>query len=123
MCFIRKRLKHLETDLSELTRIVKNREYQELKRQSEDFETTKKLLENVKIDVKEIKTVLDQDTMDDVITIKYELPIVTIRFDENGDPYKNELFYSLNSLNLISYEDMEKIQKQLDKIKLKKIQE
>lgn len=123
MCFIRKRLKHLESDLSELTRIVKNREYQELKRQSEDFSTVKNLLEQVKINVKEVKTVLDQDTMEDVVTVKYELPIVTVRFDENGDPLKNELFYALNALNLISYEDMEKIQKVLDKTKLKKMQE
>lgn len=123
MCFIRKRLKHLESDLSELTRIVKNREYQELKRQSEEFNTVKNLLEQVKINVKEVKTVLDQDTMEDVVTVKYELPIVTVRFDENGDPLKNELFYALNTLNLISYEDMEKIQKALDKTKLKKMQE
>ena len=90
-----------------------------LKEESKELQNTKELLNNIKIDVSDVKTILDQNTMEEVVEVKYSLPVVTLHFDENGEPYKNELFYALNALNLISLEDMDKIRIILEKQKIK----
>ena len=122
MCFIRKRIKKLEDSISELTKIVKTREYNLLKEESKELHEIKDLLEQVKIEVKDVKLILDQDTMEEVLSVQYQLPSITLHFDENGDPYKNDLFYAINALNLISLEDMDKIRKLLYQYKSKEIQ-
>lgn len=122
MCFIRKRIKKLEDSITELTKIVKTREYNLLKEESKELHEIKELLDQVKIEVKDAKLVLDQDSMEEILTIQYQLPNISLRFDENGDPYKNNVFYAINALNLISLEDMEKIRKLLYQYKTKEIQ-
>ena len=40
---------------------------------------------------------------------------VCLEFDEEGKPIKNNFFYASNFLELISIEDMEKIQREIEK--------
>lgn len=70
-------------------------------------------LKNIKLKVSRIKPVLFENNIG--ITIEYEIKPVTIYLDgENVFP--NEVFKSINLLDLISYEDMAKIQKKIEDI-------
>lgn len=114
-----RKIKQLEQDLKELTNIVKNEEYKTFKRDSESLKKTRELLDLIKIKVKDVRIVLDQEKLENCVEIRYEIPKISIFFDENGDPIKNEMFYAINALNLISLEDMGRIKKEFDTIKNK----
>jgi len=70
-------------------------------------------LKNIKLKVSKIKPVLFESNIG--VTIEYEIAPVTVYLDgENIFP--NETFKSINFLNLISFEDMSKIQKKIEDI-------
>ena len=70
-------------------------------------------LKNVKIKVSKITPVFIQDNFG--LTIEYKIDPITIYID-NGNVFPNESFKSINLLNLISFEDMQKIQKKIEDI-------
>ena len=70
-------------------------------------------LKNIKLKVSRIKPVLFENNMG--VTIEYEIAPVTIYLD-GENVYPNETFKSINFLDLISYEDMNKIQKKIEDI-------
>lgn len=82
-------------------------EFSKLKKDSEELKQIKSLLAHIQISV---KRAIPMD--DGTIKIVYELPTICINPEQ-----KNELFYSINMLNLISIDDMKKIQKAIDTIK------
>lgn len=119
MCFIkRKELKKIQSDIAELTNIVKTQELVKLRKANDDFKLQTELLKDIKFKVKSVKTVVDDRTGLSAVRIQYEIPDVFVELDEEGRPLKNKFFYASNYLELISYEDMEKIQHELDKSKL-----
>ena len=75
-------------------------------------------LKNIKLKVSKIKPVFIENNLG--VTVEYTIAPVTIYIDgENVFP--NETFKSINLLDLISYEDMSKIQNKIeDIIKLQK---
>lgn len=72
-------------------------------------------LKNIKLKVSRIKPKLIETNI--ALTIEYEIEPVTIYLDD-GNIYPNETFKSINLLNLISFEDMNKIQKKIEDIVL-----
>ncbi len=118
MCFIpRKKLNKIEADVAELTNIVKTQELVRLRKVKDDYNLQLKLLQDIRFKVKSVKPGFNEETGLPTLKIVYEVPSVCLEFDEEGRPIKNDFFYASNFLDLISIEDMEKIQKEIDKIK------
>lgn len=100
--------------LEELTDFVKSKEYEKLKQDSEELKRIRELLSHIHFKVKEVQYYEENET----VQIRYELPVVNLKIDENGNPNKNDFFYSTNVLEMISFEDMEKIANYLERVKL-----
>ena len=66
-------------------------------------------LSNIKLDVASVTRVPD-DNGKPCIRVIYSVPYIFINFDDNGEIIENETFKSINMLNLISFDDMMKIQ-------------
>lgn len=110
MCFIsRKRLNKLQASIDDLKSVEINR----LRDESAELKELKELLENVRLGVKKVQAFEDGS-----VKIIYNIPSVVIKKDADGNWEKNDFFYSVNKLELISFEDMLKISKVLDNIEL-----
>ena len=70
-------------------------------------------IKNIKLKVSRIKPVLIESNIG--LTIEYQIDPVTIYLDD-GNVFPNETFKSINLLDLISYEDMQKIQRKIEDI-------
>ena len=120
MCFLpRKKLNKIEADLAELASIVKTQELVRLRKVKDDYTVQQTLLQDVRLKVKSIKPGFDENTGLPTLKITYEVPSVRLEFDEEGTPIKNNFFYAINYLDLISIEDMERIQKEIGKLNRK----
>ena len=106
--------KQILAQLKELTDLIKSDEFNRLKQDSEDLHEIRTLLSNIKFKIKDFNYYKE----DNIVQIRYELPVINLTLDENGEPNKNDFFYSVNKLELISLEDMQKIIKFLEKCKL-----
>ena len=71
-------------------------------------EEIKRLLSNIELKVKSIIEVPGENGSTD-LRIIYEAPQIILKFDDNNEPYENNVFKSINMLNLISIDDMQKI--------------
>lgn len=80
------------------------------------YEEISELLKNIKISVKDSKLFVNNDGLIGV-EIEYDIPKIKLFLDEDGKMIKNNLFYSINMLNLISIEDMEQIQNKIEEAK------
>jgi len=105
-----KQLLAIEEKINHLVELVESEEYKKLKKDSEELAKTKSLLAHVKFKIKETRVVEDQETGEMSIIVTYELPRIVLKLDENGNPSKDEFFYSSNMLDMISLEDMSKFQ-------------
>lgn len=76
------------------------------------YEEIINLLKNVKINVKKFSSELKDNAMMS-LKIEYEIPPIELIFDSENTLLVNERFRAMNLLNLISFEDMAKIQEQL----------
>ena len=105
-------LKQILERVQELENYIKSDEFNQLKQDSEELKTTKELLSHVKFKVKDINYFEDNNS----VQIRYELPIVNLQLDEQGEPDKNDFFYSVNMLEMIGLEDVNKILDYLEKV-------
>lgn len=112
----KKQLEELKAQVERLTQIIETQELVRLRRDSEELKELKELLSYVKIKVKNVQYFKQDNT----VQVRYELPFVNLKIDENGLPEKNNLFFSINALNLINIEDMKSIQKVLSEVNFKK---
>ena len=110
--------KKLLAKIDELTNLIKSEEFQRLKKDSDELKRIQALLPNIKFKVKSVKYFEDEETGEEIVQITYDLPVINLKIDEHGNPNKNDFFYSTNSLDMISIEDMEKISELLRTIKL-----
>lgn len=120
MCFFRKtnkKIQDLGERVDELTKLIKSREYEKYKKDSEELLKLNSLLKNIKINILRTRIVKDEENDGYVLRVKYDIPDVLIKFDENGEPEKNEMFYAINYLDLISMEDLNKVIKDIETIK------
>lgn len=108
-----KLLTELNAKLDHLTALLESGEVQQWKKDSEELKKTKELVSHVKFKIKDVRIVEDTDTGKQRVVVVYELPRVVLELDENGNPNKNDFFYSSNMLDMISLEDMSLFQKVL----------
>lgn len=106
--------KQILARIDELTNLIKSDEFNRLKQESEELKRIKALLPNIKFKVKDINYYKENN----VVQIRYELPVITLQLNEEGKPSRNEFFYATNVLEMISLEDMQKIMEYLEKCKL-----
>lgn len=106
--------KQILARIDELTNLIKSDEFNRLKQESEELKRIKALLPNIKFKVKDINYYKENN----VVQIRYELPVITLQLNEEGEPSRNEFFYATNVLEMISLEDMQKIMEYLEKCKL-----
>lgn len=108
-----KLLTELNAKLDHLTALLESGEVQQWKKDSEELKKTKELVSHVKFKIKDVRIVEDTDAGKQRVVVVYELPRVVLELDENGNPNKNDFFYSSNMLDMISLEDMSLFQKVL----------
>ena len=106
--------KQILARIDELTNLIKSDEFNHLKQESEELKRIKALLPNIKFKVKDINYYKENN----VVQIRYELPVITLQLNEEGEPSRDEFFYATNVLEMISLEDMQKIMEYLEKCKL-----
>ena len=111
--FNKKKLEAIEAQLKHLTDLLESGEIKQLKKDSEELKKTKELLSHVRFKIKDTRVVENQETGGVSVVVTYELPRIVLELDENGNPNKNDFFYSTNMLNMISLEDMGNFQNQL----------
>ena len=114
--FNHKRLDKIQSTLDELKEIITTQELEKLRKDRDELHRLQSLLSNIKFKVKDINYFEEEH----IFQIRYELPLINLNLDENGEIMdKNEFFYSTNMLDLISVDDMKKIQEELAKTKNK----
>ena len=118
-----KRIEQVEKQLEHLTNLLESNEIKQLRKDSEELKKIKELLSHVKFKIKETRVVENQETGRTSVVVVYELPRIVLDLDEEGNPNKDNFFYSTNMLNMISLDDMSKFQQKLrlakQKIKIK----
>lgn len=103
----------LTNEVKKLTEMVVTDEVKRLKEKEKLYEEQTQLLSNVKFRVKSAK-VTDSGSGTPSVVVIYQLPMITIELDENGDPIERiPFFYSVNALGMVSIEDYKTIEKAL----------
>ena len=103
----------LTHELEDLRQIVKTQELLRLRAENERLKEKEQLINKIRFKLKTV-AYLEEDQ---VILVKYEIPNVKVPVDEEGNVKKNDLFYAINKLQLLSMEDMKKISAVVDNIK------
>lgn len=83
---------------------------------SQLYDEITKYVSKVLIQVKDVSLFANNDGLVGV-KVEYDVPTVKIYFDDDGQILKNDRFYAMNYLNLISTDDMKRIQVYLDDAK------
>lgn len=110
-----KDIKSIKKDVEE----INSKLTKETLEKAQKYDELKELLQNICFDV-EIVEGLD-DKGENQYTLLYKNPEVILNFDEYGDPIKNNFFYSMNMLDLLSYESTQKLYNIIIKEKNKKM--
>ena len=117
---LQKEIVDLKEQIKQLEKIVINDELKYLREQKKLFDEQTELLKGVQFRVKDVKAIKNEITDETQIRIVYQLPVIILNVDDDGKPSKNDFFYSVNSLGLISLEDTEKLVKCIDNVKNEK---
>ncbi len=103
----------LSHELKELKEIVKTQELLRLRAENARLKEKEQLISNVRFRLKSVAYLEDENK----ILVKYDFPNIKIDLDNDNNPVKNDLFYSINMLQLISLDDMKRIQSVINEIK------
>ena len=101
---------------SELEQIIKTQELIRLREQKAVFEEQSQLLSQVKFHLKDIHLV-EEDSGASYVIVKYDQPVLKLYFDADGNIIRNNMFYSINKLQMMPMDDLKKIKFKLDEIK------
>ena len=82
------------------------------------YETQKNLLDDIHIKVDKVTEVFNGSTLLSGVKVEYSIPTSYIYLDDNGDEFDN-MFKSINKLNLISFADMKKIRDKIEEVRKK----
>lgn len=104
------RLKHEIEDLKE---IVKTQELIKLRAENARLKEKEQLISKIKFKLRDV-AFLDEER---AILVKYQIPNVKVFVSPEGKVLKNDFFYAINKLQLISFDDMKKITAVIDNIK------
>ena len=80
------------------------------------YEETKEQLSKIRIEISNVKTCIENNGSLS-LEVHYKVPVAKIRIDDEGFLDVDEMFRAINLLNLISFEDMNKVQKKLEELK------
>jgi hypothetical protein len=105
------RLKKIVENIEEKVNFLTKDSFHKAKK----YEEQNDLLSKITLNVKNAKIFLNNDAQYG-LNIEYEIPPIKIYFDDDGQMLKNERFYAINALDLISKEDMQKIQEILNEV-------
>ena len=107
---------NLRQEIKNLEQIIKTQELVRLRAENERLKEKEKLIDKVKFRLKDVAYLVEEDVM----LVKYEVPYVKVAFDADANPKKNDLFYAINKLQLITLDDMKKIQNVINDVKKRK---
>lgn len=108
---IKKILQEMNNKLSGLTdKTVKK---------AQKYDSIKQQLDYIKFNVKNINYFTNENNGTIGIEIEYEMPKIKIYFDGDGNILENNRFIAINSLDLISFEEMEKIKTYIKNVERK----
>ena len=111
---IRKDLKEIKETLKDITKgaLHKSKKYDEMSEQ----------IKHIKLKVKSAKVVfLENGTFG--VEVTYDIPTITVQYDKTVNTWaKNESFYAINKLNLVSFKDMLRVKKVLDEAVRKNVE-
>ena len=103
----------LEHEIEDLRQIIKTQELIKLRAENARLKEKEQLISKVKFKLKDVAYLSEEG----IILVKYDMPFVKVPVSAEGKVLKNDLFYAINKLQLISFEDMKKISKVIDNIK------
>lgn len=106
----------LRHEVEDLRQIIKTQELIKLRNENALLKEKEQLINKIKFKLKDVGYIEEENA----ILVKYKIPDVKILVNEEGEPLKNDFFYAVNKLQLISFEDMKKISALIDNIKNKK---
>ena len=96
----------LKHELEDLKQVVKTQELLRLRAENERLREKEKMISKVHLTLKSIAFSEEENK----IVVRYEVPNLWLSIDQNGDIVKNDMFYAINFLQLLSTEDMKKEQ-------------
>jgi len=112
-----KTILEIQENVNKLVSLLESNEIKQLRKDSEELKKIKSLLAPIKFKIKNTQMIPNQETGRMNVIVTYELPRIVLELDENGNPNKNDFFYSTNMLDMISLEDMSSFQKVLNAAK------
>lgn len=111
---LRADVKKIKNDID----FIKSELSPEIVKKAEKYDQLKELLEEIYFDI-ELEESLDYNG-ETQYKIIYKNPEIILNFDEYGDPIKNDFFYSMNMLNLLTMDATNKLMNIIVKEKNKK---
>ena len=106
----------LKHELEDLRQVIKTQELIKLRAENARLKEKEQLINKVRFMLKDIGYLEEENA----ILVKYKIPDIKVYINEENKPEKNEMFYAINRLQLISLQDMKKISAIIDNIKNKK---
>lgn len=112
---LRKEIKEIKEDVKN----IKENLTSDIIQKAKKYDELKELLEEIYFDIELIESFdYNGETQYEII---YKNPKVMLNFDEYGEPIKNNFFYSINMLNLLTKEANDTLYEVLRKEKIKKV--
>ena len=106
----------LRHQVADLTNIVKTQELIKLRTENARLKEKEELISKIRFRLKDVAYLKEEG----FILVKYDVPFVKVPVNEDGEVQKNELFYAINKLQLLSLDDLKKISAVVDNIKREK---
>ena len=106
----------LKHEIEDLRQIIKTQELLNLRAEHARLKEKEQLINKIKFKLKSV-AYLEEDG---IILVKYEIPPVKVAVNEAGEVQKNDFFYAVNKLQLLSLDDLRKISAVVDNIKKNK---
>ena len=103
----------LEHELEDLRQIIKTQELIKLRNENARLKEKEELISKIRFRLKDVAYLEEEG----IVLVKYDIPFAKVPVNENGEILKNDFFYAINKLQLISLEDMKKISAVVDNIK------
>ena len=109
----------LRKDIKAIKQMVEemHKDYDDLLKKERKLAEQTELLKHVKFVVKRADTMFNQNTLSYGVVVEYELPKVQVDFEVGGEQMTNDRLRASNMLDLISFDDMQKIKQALDEAK------
>ena len=103
----------LKHEIEDMRQIIKTQELLRLRDENAKLKEKEKLISKIRFKLKDVAYLQEEG----IVLVKYEIPFAKVPVNENGEILKNDFFYAINKLQLISLDDMKKVSAVIDSIK------